>query len=99
MEYALRNRSPVLPQGDREQLKSTIRRIDRSVLNADARVIHVCDAVRGEDYYCIACDGRVRRRIEPPRGSTREQFYHLPGEDRTCVERTGWPHALKTAAC
>lgn len=99
MEYALHKRSPVLGQEDREQLILAIRRGDRSVLDGDARVIHICDAVRKKDYYCIACDGRVRRRTEPPKGSTLEQFYHLPGEDPTCVDRTGWPHSLKTARC
>ena len=99
MEYALRICSSVPSQEDRDRLISAIRRSDRSVLNGDARVIHVCDAVRKRDYHCIACDGRVRRRIAPPGGGPLEQFYHLPDEDETCVDRTGWHHSLKTADC
>lgn len=99
MEYALRTDRPILDQSDRNQLISAIQSGDRHVLDAEARIIHVCCAVRREDYYCIACDGRVRRRIAPPGGGTLEQFYHMPDEDETCVDGTGWHHSLKTADC
>ena len=99
MEYALRNRTPVLSRQDSDRLILAIQMGDRSVLDGDERVIHVCGAVRKRDYHCIACDGRVRRRIAPPGGGTFEQFYHLPGEDETCVDQTGWHHSLKTADC
>jgi len=93
MEYALLNRRPELARDHRDQLRDAIRGANRAVLDADERVIHVCDAVRKEDYYCISCDVAVRRRTEGSRGE--EQFYH----QSPCQAPIQWPPDLKTSPC
>lgn len=81
MEYALRRPAPVVAK---EALMRAYREGDRAVLEQDGRVIHVCKAVRGVDYACVACNGPVRKRTASG-GSGRVQFWHQRHEDRSCV--------------
>ncbi len=94
MEYALRRPAPVVAK---EALMRAYREGDRAVLEQDGRVIHVCEAVRGVDYACVACNGPVRKRTAPG-GSGRVQFWHQRREDRSCVNASRHG-SLDSASC
>lgn len=94
MEYALHRPAPVVAK---EALMRAFREGDRAVLEHDGRVIHVCDAVRGVDYACVACNGPVRKRTAPS-GSGQVQFWHQRRADSSCVDASRHG-SLDAASC